>query len=318
MDTMDPGQPTTILLLGVLRVLCGDSTNLMPATARRRASSPSHGGDSATCAAARHEEADEPGVVVQRFQRGDDEAAPRQRAADRGRARSRASSSRDRRRRRGKDPPAAVRAAARSNSRRPARRQSIRGRPSTRAARCRCSRTDPRAASTAESAMPRMPVMSPPVLKLMNLGNALAKSFAGETTFAAMLTAMRRDDDGEHRDGDDDRRAELADELHGIPDRLAVDDRRRAGDHHAHRRKHRHRRRQRDDLADDLFALAAAEAREVRHVERQRRPETDHRGQRRHEHRPEFAEGLELPRLREQRPEAVGSARPPTTAARRS
>src|SRR5919106_4426705 len=37
--------------------------------------------------------------------------------------------------------------------------------------------------------MPSTPVIRPPVLKLMNRGNAFAKSFAGETTFAAMLTA---------------------------------------------------------------------------------------------------------------------------------
>ena len=34
-----------------------------------------------------------------------------------------------------------------------------------------------------------MPVMSPPVLNRIHRGNALAKSFAGETTLAAMLTA---------------------------------------------------------------------------------------------------------------------------------
>ena len=34
-----------------------------------------------------------------------------------------------------------------------------------------------------------MPVMSPPVLKEIQRGKALAKSFAGETTLAAMLTA---------------------------------------------------------------------------------------------------------------------------------
>ncbi len=34
-----------------------------------------------------------------------------------------------------------------------------------------------------------MPVMSPPVLKVMKRGKAFAKSFAGETTLAAMLTA---------------------------------------------------------------------------------------------------------------------------------
>src|SRR5262249_47319460 len=39
-------------------------------------------------------------------------------------------------------------------------------------------------------AMPRTPVMSPPVLKLIARGKALAKSLAGDTTFAAMLTAI--------------------------------------------------------------------------------------------------------------------------------
>ena len=34
-----------------------------------------------------------------------------------------------------------------------------------------------------------MPVISPPVRKEIHLGNALAKSFAGETTLAAMFTA---------------------------------------------------------------------------------------------------------------------------------
>ena len=58
----------------------------------------------------------------------------------------------------------------------------------------------------------------------------------------------------------------------------------------------------------DLLALAAAEAREVRHVQRQRRPEADHRRQRRDEHRQELAERLELAGLRQQR--ARGRAPP--------
>ena len=37
--------------------------------------------------------------------------------------------------------------------------------------------------------MPTMPVMSPPVRKLIQRGSAFAKSFAGDTTFAAMFTA---------------------------------------------------------------------------------------------------------------------------------
>jgi hypothetical protein len=36
--------------------------------------------------------------------------------------------------------------------------------------------------------MPTRPVMSPPVLKVMKRGKAFAKSFAGETTLAAMFT----------------------------------------------------------------------------------------------------------------------------------
>src|SRR3954451_16184154 len=37
--------------------------------------------------------------------------------------------------------------------------------------------------------MPRTPVIRPPGLKPIARGNAFAKSFAGDTTFAAMLTA---------------------------------------------------------------------------------------------------------------------------------
>ena len=37
-------------------------------------------------------------------------------------------------------------------------------------------------------AMPMIPVIKPPVRNEIHFGNAFAKSFAGETTFAAMLT----------------------------------------------------------------------------------------------------------------------------------
>ena len=53
------------------------------------------------------------------------------------------------------------------------------------------------------------------------------------------------------------------------------------------------------------LALAAAEAREVGHVERERRPEADHRGERGREHRHELRHRVELAGLREQRAEAV-------------
>ncbi|MNY57718.1 hypothetical protein D3C86_1939660 [compost metagenome] len=38
--------------------------------------------------------------------------------------------------------------------------------------------------------MPSTPVINPPVLKSMRFGHMLAKSLAGETTLAAMLTEM--------------------------------------------------------------------------------------------------------------------------------
>src|SRR5512135_1935564 len=115
----------------------------------------------------------------------------------------------------------------------------------------------------------------------------------------------RRDDDREHRDGDDDGVREPADELDGVPDRLAEDDGARARDEDAHRGEREHRRRERDDLAQDLLPLAAAEAREVRHVEGQRRPEPDHRREGRDEDGEELCERVELPGLREERPEAL-------------
>ena len=40
-----------------------------------------------------------------------------------------------------------------------------------------------------EMRMPMMPVINPPVRNEISFGKAFAKSFAGDTTFAAMLTA---------------------------------------------------------------------------------------------------------------------------------
>ncbi len=62
---------------------------------------------------------------------------------------------------------------------------------------------------------------------------------------------------------------------------------------------------QRDDLADDLLPLAPPEAREVRHVQRQRGPEADHRREGRDEDGEELAERPELAGLGEERPEPV-------------
>ena len=159
-----------------------------------------------------------------------------------------------------------------------------------------------------------MPVISPPVLNVISRGNAFAKSLAGETTLAAMLTASVATTAVNIEMAMTSGELNRPIELDRIPDHLAVDDRRRARDQHAHRREHEHRRRQRHDLADDLLALAAAEAREVGHVERQRRPEADHRGERREEHRQELAERLKLARLRR----AAGRSRSPRVTAHAS
>ena len=62
-------------------------------------------------------------------------------------------------------------------------------------------------------------MINPPVLNVISRGNALAKSLAGDTTFAAILTASVATTDREHRDGDDHGIAEPADQLDRIPDR---------------------------------------------------------------------------------------------------
>src|SRR5207248_622926 len=119
----------------------------------------------------------------------------------------------------------------------------------------------------------------------------------------------RRYDDGEHRDRDDNNLMELADEFHRVPEitrrHLRIDDHRRGSNHHTHRREYCHRRWQRHDLAQRLLALAVTEAREVRHVERERGPKSDHAGQGNYEGGPEFAEAMELALLAQQITEAV-------------
>jgi hypothetical protein len=68
---------------------------------------------------------------------------------------------------------------------------------------------------------------------------------------------------------------------------------------------------------DDLLALAAAEAREVRHVQGERGPEADHGGQGRHEDGEELGERVQLAGLVEERPQAVGLADGPHEQHRR-
>ena len=81
-----------------------------------------------------------------------------------------------------------------------------------------------------------------------------------------------------------------------VPDGLAEDHDRRAGDRHADERKRRHRRRQSQRLAERLRALAARVAREVRDVQAQRRPVADVGGERGGKQRPERRLRLLQPR----------------------
>ena len=153
--------------------------------------------------------------------------------------------------------------------------------------------------------MPRRPVMSPPVLNAMSRGKAFAKSLAGETTLAAMFTARVATTAVNIEIGHHDRLLEAAHELDGVPDRLPVDDDGRARDEHAHGGEDGHRGGQGDHLAHHLLALAAPEAREVGHVQGERRPVADHRGQGRDEDGQELAEAVELPGLAQERSQAV-------------
>jgi hypothetical protein len=257
------------------------------------------------------EKSDEPGVVVQRFERRDDQPTPRQRAAKRG-GRNRA------------PVPALIHAVDEiqilESQFAPANQPVIGDqhagyRPE--AARVPQQPREDVARRIGEQ-LPRLNQDTEnPGDQSAGLEADEARKRVGEIVrrrhdVGGDVDGDGRDDDGEHRDGDDHRRAELADELHRIPDRFAVDDRGRAGDHHSHRGEQRHRRRQRHDLTNDLLALAAPKAREVGHVERQRRPESDHRRQRRHEDGPELRERLKLSGMREQRAEPVGPRdRPP-------
>src|SRR5581483_10169610 len=88
-------------------------------------------------------------------------------------------------------------------------------------------------------------------------------------------------------------------------------------DHYSHCREYSHCRWQSDYLADGLFLLAVTEASKVRHVEAQRRPESNHRRQRWNEDRPEFANRVELALLGQQITEAVGFPNGPSEQQRR-
>jgi hypothetical protein len=111
-----------------------------------------------------------------------------------------------------------------------------------------------------------------------------------------------RGDLGEHDDyhGDDqddgEVDAELGDEHHGVPDRLAEDYHRGRSHCDPNKAEGRHREREAQGLSEDLRALAFCVASEVRYVERERDPVTNVGRQRGPEERPEG--GLPLLQLR--------------------
>src|SRR5437773_7861152 len=91
-----------------------------------------------------------------------------------------------------------------------------------------------------------------------------------------------------------------------------IDYNRRRGDHHPHGCKHGHRCWQGHNLTNRLLALAVAEPGKVWHVERKRRPESDHPGQRKNKDWPEFCKAVELALLMKQVADSVRLPQRPT------
>ena len=126
-----------------------------------------------------------------------------------------------------------------------------------------------------------MPVISPPMRKEILRGARCAKSFAGLTTLAAMFVASVARQSANIATTSTIGFVNFVSTSTGSQIVCAVDDRRRRCHRDADERIERHRQRQAERLADDLIALRARVTREVRDVERERRPEADHAGQRR-------------------------------------
>ena len=128
-----------------------------------------------------------------------------------------------------------------------------------------------------------MPVMNPPMRKEIFLGARWAEIIGGADDIGRDVRRQRGDAEREHRDDQHDRILETRQHIDRIPDRSSVDDGRRRSDRDADERIERHRQRQAERLADDLVALRFGVAREIGNVQRERRPEADHAGQRREE-----------------------------------
>ena len=175
--------------------------------------------------------------------------------------------------------------------------------------------------------MPSTPVITPPILKLISRGARLAKSFAGLTTFAAMFTEMvATATPNSATIATSSRTPALSISGSSMPGGGTGDvrcERITTGSHSFEAstpcnsdcdalvittpiaENSDHRGRQPERLPQHLLALAFPEAREVRNVERERRPEADHPGERGNEHLPELAHRGEARGLLQHRPHAA-------------
>ena len=151
-----------------------------------------------------------------------------------------------------------------------------------------------------------MPVMMPPVRKLMRLGHAFEKSYDGLTTLAATLVVSVASASATSMMIRAIGLSSLPVRVDRVPDRIAEHDHggRRGDD--ADEREQGHGGRQAQRLTDGLVTLAAAEPGEVGHVEGQGGPERDHAHERDREDRPEVRAPAEGAGLLEDRAEAAG------------
>ena len=155
-------------------------------------------------------------------------------------------------------------------------------------------------------AMPMMPVRMPPRGEVDARRPEVGEAVGRRHHVGGDVGCQRRDEQREQREQAPRRVPEPREQRDRVPDRLAEDHggRRRHG--HADEREQRHRRRQAESLAPDLRLLVAGVARQVGDVERERRPEADHGGERRHEDGQELAGRPEPARLRQHGPEPAG------------
>ncbi len=154
-----------------------------------------------------------------------------------------------------------------------------------------------------------IPVIRPPVRKGDTAWGQLGEIVRRADDIGGDVGCQRSHAEGQHRHDENDRVCETSQNVHRVPERLAVDDRGGGSDGHADERIERHGQRQAERLSGDLIALGAGVAREIRNVEAERGPKGDHAGQRRDEEFKEAARfglaGSEGRRLGEDRTEAA-------------